>query len=66
MRNTLEMWNTLETGLDTAGSYIGRQDILRQFRACRPKQDEPLNVRGSPLTRAYVPGITYDGYLSVK
>jgi len=24
------------------------------------------DVRGSPLTRAYVPGITYDGYLSVK
>jgi len=33
-RNPHEMWNTLETSLDTAGSYIGRQDILRQFRAC--------------------------------
>jgi hypothetical protein len=34
MRNPLEMWNTLETSLDTAGSYIGRQDILCLFRAC--------------------------------
>jgi hypothetical protein len=44
MRIPLEMWNTLETSLDTAGSYIGRQDILRQFRACRPKEDEPLKA----------------------
>jgi len=28
MRNPLKMWNTLETSLDTARSYIGRQDIL--------------------------------------
>jgi hypothetical protein len=34
MRNPLELWNTLQTCLDTTGSYIGRQDILRQFRAC--------------------------------
>jgi hypothetical protein len=39
IRNPHEMWNVLETSLDTAGSYIGRQDILRQFRACRPKED---------------------------
>jgi len=34
IRDPHEMWNVLETSLDTAGSYIGRQDILRQFRAC--------------------------------
>jgi len=43
-RNPREMWNTLETSLDTAGSYIGRQDILRQFRACRHKEDESLKA----------------------
>jgi hypothetical protein len=42
MRNILDMWNTLRTSLDTTGSYIGRLDILRQFLACRPKEDEPL------------------------
>jgi len=42
--NPHEMWNTLETSLDTAGSYIGRQDILRHFRACQPKEDEPLKT----------------------
>jgi len=42
MRNPHVMWNILETSLDTAGSYIGRQDILHQFRACLPKEDEPL------------------------
>jgi hypothetical protein len=42
IRNPHQMWKTLETSLDTAGSYIGRQDNLRQFRACRPKEDEPL------------------------
>jgi hypothetical protein len=44
MRNPLEMWNTLETSLDTTGSYIGRLDILRQFLACRPKEDEQLKT----------------------
>jgi hypothetical protein len=44
IRNPHEMWNVLETSLDTAGPSIGRQDILRQFRACRPKEDEPLNT----------------------
>jgi len=44
MRNPQEMWNTLETSLDSAGSYIGRQDILRQFRACQPKEDKPLRA----------------------
>jgi len=29
IRNPHKMWNTLETSLDTAGSYLGRQDILR-------------------------------------
>jgi len=42
MKTPHEMWNTLETSLDTAGSYISRQDILRQFCACRPKVEEPL------------------------
>jgi len=50
MRSPLEMWNTLETSLDTTGSYIGRQDILRQFRACRPKQDEPLKAYFTKLS----------------
>jgi len=47
--NSHEMWNTLEISLDTAGSYIGRQDILRQFRARRPKEDEPLIMYFSKL-----------------
>jgi hypothetical protein len=38
------MWNLLETSLYTAGSYIGRQDILRQFRASRAKVHEPLKA----------------------
>jgi uncharacterized membrane protein YgcG len=50
MRNPLEMWNTLETSPDTAGSYIGRQVILRQFRACRPKEDEPLKAYFTKLS----------------
>ena len=41
MRNTHEMWNTLETSLDTTRSYIGRRNILRQFHSCRPKEDKP-------------------------
>jgi len=44
IRNPHEMWNTLETSLDTTRSYIGRQDILRQFRARRSKEDEPLKA----------------------
>ena len=42
IRNPHEMWNVLETSLDTTGSYIRREDILRQFCACRPEEDEPL------------------------
>jgi len=41
MGNPLEMWNTLETSLDTTGSYISRQHMIRQFCACWPKEDEP-------------------------
>ena len=50
IRNPDEMWKTLETSLDTAGSYIGRQDILRQFRGCRPKEDEPLKTYFTKLS----------------
>jgi hypothetical protein len=50
MRNPREMWNTLETSLDTARSYIGRHDILRQFRACRPKEDESLKAYFTKLS----------------
>jgi len=50
LRNPHEMWNTLETSLDTAGSYIGRQDILCQFRAYRPKEDEPLKTYFTKLS----------------
>jgi len=50
MRNPLEMWNMLETSLDTTGSDIGRQDILRQFRACRPKEDEALKAYFTKLS----------------
>jgi len=41
IRNSHEMWNTLETSLDTAGLYMGRQDILCQFCGCVPKEDKP-------------------------
>ena len=50
MSNPHEMWNTLESSLDTAGSYIGRQEILRQLRACRPKEDEPLKTYFTKLS----------------
>jgi len=50
IRNPHEMWNTLETSLDTTGSYNGRQDILHQFRACRPKEDEPLKAYFTKLS----------------
>jgi hypothetical protein len=36
MRNPDNKWNTLESSLDTAISYISRHDILRQAQACRP------------------------------
>jgi len=44
------MWNTLGTSLDTAQSYIGRQDILRQFRVCQPKEEEPLKAYFTKLS----------------
>jgi len=50
IRNPHEMWNILETRLDTAGSYIGRQDILPQFPACQPKEDEPLKAYFTKLS----------------
>jgi len=50
IQNSHEMWNTLETSPDTAGSYIGRQHFLCQFRACRPKEDEPLKTYFTKLS----------------
>jgi hypothetical protein len=50
IRNLHEMWNMNETSLDTAGLYIGRQDILRHFRACRPQQNEPLEAYFTKLS----------------
>jgi len=50
MRNTLEMWNTLQTSLDTTGEWIGRQDILRQYRACWPKEDKRLKTYFTKLS----------------
>ena len=50
IRNPHEMWITLETTLDTAGSDIGRQDILRQFCACRPKEDKSLKAYFTKLS----------------
>jgi hypothetical protein len=44
IRNPDNMLNTLETSLGTAKSYIGRQDILRQFRAWRPKERQPFKA----------------------
>jgi len=49
-RNPHEMRNTLKTSLDTAGCYIGRQDIVHQFRACRPRVDEPLDASITKLS----------------
>jgi len=48
------MWNTLETSLDTTGSYIGSQDIVCQFRACRPKEDEPINAYFTNLCNNHI------------
>jgi len=50
MRNTLEVWNTLKSSLDTTGSSIGRQDILRQFGAYQHKEDEPLQAYFTKLS----------------
>jgi len=50
IRNPHKMWNTLETSLDTAGSYISRPDILCQFPASRPKEDEPLKAYFTKLS----------------
>jgi hypothetical protein len=50
MGHSLEMWNTLETSLDTAGSYISRLDILYQFHACQPKEDKPLKAYFTKLS----------------
>jgi len=50
IRNPREMWNTRQTSLDTARSYIGRKDILRQFRACPPKEDELLKAYFTKLS----------------
>ena len=50
IRNPHKMWNVLESSLDTGGSYIGRQDILRQFHACRPKEDESLKTYFTKLS----------------
>jgi hypothetical protein len=44
VRNPHKMWNTLEIRLDTARSYISRQDILCQISACRHKEDKPLTA----------------------
>jgi hypothetical protein len=50
IQNRHEMSNALEMSLDTAGSYIDRQDIVRQFRACRPKEDEQLKTYFTKLS----------------
>jgi len=51
MRNPHEMWNTLETSRDTAGSHIGKQDIVRQIHAWRPKEDEPHKAYITKLSK---------------
>jgi len=54
IRNPHEMWNVLETSLDTAGSYIGRQDILCQFRARRLRRTNHSNhTSPSSVSTAY-------------
>jgi len=50
IQNPQEMWNTLEMSLDTAASYIGRQDILCQFSACRPMEDGRLKAYFTQLS----------------
>jgi len=44
------MLNTLETSLDTTGSYIGRQNIIRQFLTCQPIEDQPLKAYFTKLS----------------
>ena len=55
IRNLHVMCSPLETSLDTAGSYIGRQDILRRFRVCRPKEDEPLKAYFTKFSNYCIP-----------
>jgi hypothetical protein len=50
IRNRHEMWNTLDTSLDTTECYVGRQDILRLFHACQPKKDEPRKAYFTKLS----------------
>jgi hypothetical protein len=45
---------SLKTCLDTAGSYIGRQDILSQFHGGRPKEDEPLKAYFTKLSNYHI------------
>jgi len=54
MRNCHAMWNTPQTNLDTARSYIGRQDILRQLHACRPKEDKPIKAYFTKLSNCHI------------
>lgn len=44
IRNPHTMWIVLETNMDTAGSYIRRQEILHHLHPCPPKDDDPLNA----------------------
>jgi len=44
------MWNTVESSLETTGYYMSRQDILRQFCACRPTEEEPTKTYFTKLS----------------
>lgn len=44
IRNPHKLWNRLATSLDSAGSSIGRQDILCLLHTCRPKEDTLLHA----------------------
>ena len=54
IRNYHEMWNVLESSLVTAGLYIGREDMLPQFRGWRPKENEPVKTDFTKLSNYHI------------
>jgi len=61
IQNPHEMWNTPETFMDTTIFYVGWQDILGQFHACQPMEDNPLHAHFTKLRNYCIQVVyTYD------